>query len=244
MCTPDCTCRLCGDDDGCGGRCTACADDEDCDSNEWRCRICSGPDAGTPDPDAGADGGPGDAGPVDARGCLLKTDCEVTQWCDRNSFLCKEMDTCQIDEQCALGHVCNAFADACECINDESCANWPDGKTECDIRTKTCRVHEPPTCNPPCNPDCKECVEGTCEFLPGKDCCEDNDCVVPPRLKCDLNTFGCIEEMIDECPPALRTRNAGGVSVRATTVFASTTVVWPWNAGPTPIVPRFACRVA
>ncbi|MBI5526678.1 MAG: hypothetical protein HY897_10130 [Deltaproteobacteria bacterium] len=160
-----------------------------CCSLDNKCVACEVPDGG--DGGGGDDGGGGG----DVPGCQLKTDCPITQWCEKATGTCKDMGACRNDEECASGHMCNAFAATCECINDDACKDWPDNKTSCDFQTKTCSVYVAPQCDPACDASCKECVGGTCQFLSGKTCCNDDDCLTPPYTKCDLNTYNCVEEV-------------------------------------------------
>jgi len=174
-----------------------CTKDADCKNNaccnltEYKCAPCA-TDGGT---DGSADGG-GDGG------CQATSDCPVTQWCDKaNGGECRDMTACQIDDQCAVGHTCNAFEQACECTDDTSCAGWPDGKTECSATDKVCDVPVEPTCDPACDSSCQECIAGQCQYKSGMNCCSDSDCATPPLLSCDPATKNCIQAHVctDAC---------------------------------------------
>lgn len=199
ICKSDAECNAAAGEKCVSGICRQppeCSTNADCDTParaccniESKCVACEipdGGDGGVVTPDGGGDDGP--------PACQLKTDCPITQWCEKATGTCKDMGPCQTDEQCALAHMCNAFAASCECIDDNTCKDWPDAKTTCDYQTKQCSVFVPAECNPPCDVNCTECVGGTCQFVSGKNCCSDNDCLTPPENKCDLNTYNCVEE--------------------------------------------------
>lgn len=169
-----------------------------CNMSSFQCVACTVSDGGS---DVGGDGDVVDGG---SGGCQLKIDCPVTQWCKADVKTCMDMTgSCASDDECALNHLCNSFTKTCECVDDNTCANWPDNKTSCDPNLKQCAVKTNPTCDPACDANCKECKNGVCEFLAGKECCGDNDCVTAPKLYCDTTTptYTCYEKKLcsDQC---------------------------------------------
>lgn len=139
--------------------------------------------------DTGSDPGSDDDGGV-VMCTSSNNDCRPTGWCDP-SVGCREMGACAGDSECAVGHVCNLELRTCACVNDESCAGWPDGRTACDAETGDCRIPRP-FCDPPCDTACEDCdADSHCRLKEGADCCSDDDCVVPPWTRCEPNTHQC-----------------------------------------------------
>jgi len=153
-----------------------------------------------PDPASGGqDGGVPDGSSLDAAdigfdggGCRSDADCNSGEFCHLGTGGCATIEPCTNDDQCHVGHICNEIMGACECVNDDSCKDWPDGRTECNETTKVCSVPETPACDPPCNEGCQKCADGACMRKEGIECCTDDDCLNPPLTTCDLVTFACV----------------------------------------------------
>jgi len=162
-----------------------------CNVTTYQCAAC-----GTPDGGGGGDGGTDGGADVGPTGCTGRDQCKPDKWCEIVNGVgsCQTMGTCDADEKCAVGQVCNTFTKACECLNDDSCKDWADGKTACDPQLKQCDKPQVVTCDPPCDAACKDCVNGSCVLKSGVECCADDDCITPPNLYCDTATHLCYEK--------------------------------------------------
>lgn len=132
------------------------------------------PDAGSGDPDAGADAGTGDAGTMDAgtggRLCTLQADCDMGQWCDRGRCV----PLCVSNADCGFGRVCDlAVTRTCltscvgQCPAGQACSAANVCEAICDATF-------------PC-PSGQRCSAGAC--VP--ECATSADCG-SPFLSCDL----------------------------------------------------------
>lgn len=161
-----------------------------------------GADAVGDAPGESGDGGNGDqkrdGGADSGAGCCRsRNDCAPTRWCDLTACTCRSMRTCYSDYECAASFVCNPFSHTCECMRNDDCRDWPDGKTWCSNETFRCEVPGDPPCDLDCEPGCQECVDGACRFKPGMDCCTWNDCTTPPRRTCDKDRHKCVQCLDD-----------------------------------------------
>ena len=122
--------------------------------------------------------------------CHNTSDCSPERWCDINNNVCRSMGVCNSDWDCSATFFCNTIFHVCECMTDEACVGWPDGKTSCDAETFRCVVPGRPPCDVNCDPSCMECVNGACQFKEGMDCCSWENCKAP-RHSCDNETHRC-----------------------------------------------------
>lgn len=103
-----------------------------------------------------------DVGPA---GCATAADCRPTRWCEPE-FGCREPGECEDDWQCPVGHLCPYRGAECRCLNDDSCVDWPDGQTMCNLDTGKCEVPRPKECTDDqeceaqCSPD-----QGVCGYI-------------------------------------------------------------------------------
>jgi hypothetical protein len=116
----------------------------------------------------GADGG-GDGG--GQKVCKNNEECRPNKYCKDGD--CKDPGTCATSDDCPVTLACNPASKKCECADNDSCKDWPDGKTYCDPVTRECRAEK--TCED-CNPACKQCADGVCSLIENK-CCANEDCV-------------------------------------------------------------------
>ncbi len=175
VCTPLCDARWCGQDDGCGGRCTRCPDNATCNTASWVCE-CPGTWCGYTCCREGQACGPGDTclgcpeacgpkwcGQDDGCGgkCLRCPDnatCDTSSWvCDCPGSWCGN-NCCLPGQRCGAGDVCE------ECVPD--CSDRECGDDGCGGSCGTCLPGY-------------ECVDGTCRGCTA-DCsgrvCGDDGC--------------------------------------------------------------------
>lgn len=124
-CTPDCSGKFCGDDDGCGGYCTDCPAGQICNAATWQCEFASGCVPNCTNKTCGAYDGCGGR-------C---TACPGGGICDAATWTC--LGGCNPD--CA-GKTCGDY-DGC----GGRCTGCPVGQA-CNAATWTCQGG--------CTPDC------------------------------------------------------------------------------------------
>lgn len=100
-CTPDCGGKECGDEDGCGGRCTNCPEGKTCSTTTWTCvdecvRNCEGKECGD-------DGCGGVCGACEwGEKCNASSSCEVDPACNKSTFIAcgANSDCVKVTEGC------------------------------------------------------------------------------------------------------------------------------------------------
>ena len=125
-CVPRCGGKLCGDGDGCGGRCVRCpSTSQVCNAASWQCQS-----TGPCDPDCSGKG----CGDADGCGGIC-TACAGEQVCDVATGLCQDCAPSCSGKYCGDEDGCGGACTACA-----------DSAQLCDLQTGTCR--------PACTPDC------------------------------------------------------------------------------------------
>ncbi|MBM4387264.1 MAG: hypothetical protein FJ088_05960 [Deltaproteobacteria bacterium] len=144
-CTPDCTGKHCGDDDGCDGKCTHCVNaNETCNETSWKCEACKPDCTGKK---CGADDGCGGvclACDNANEACKKENDVWKCVACtpkcgDTENKYCGDDDSCNGKcKNCKnVNEVCNETTWLCECQG--SCEGKFCGDDDgCGVKCKAC----------------------------------------------------------------------------------------------------------
>ena len=199
-CVPNCGNNWCGDDDGCGGKCTRCPENSGCNPNTWVC-DCPGPWCGGGCCLSGQTCGTDET--CQGQGCI--PDCEG-KWCGDDDGCggkckkCPTQSTCNTDTWscdcpgswcggncCLPGQDCGTDGICTACVTD--CAGKDCGDDgcggQCGICTdgKICVFDQCTLCNTQC--DGKDCGDdgcgGSCGSCPAGTTCTGGQCMEPQK---------------------------------------------------------------